>query len=148
MPGVTGLMDDSDSDGLDDSGSVQAPRWLVVFDDLSHRLRHPCIAKLAKERRHYNMRCIYSSQHTNDCRPETIKQMSVVCIWPGQSLDKLKKIYRDCDIGISPMDFVCLYRDATREPHNFLFCDVRKNRFRKNLDEEYVKYSAVHKIKT
>ena len=114
------------------------PEHIFIFDDLGDLMRDKTLNILGKTNRHYKAKLILSSQYFLDWTPEFRKQADYILIFGGHSLDKLETMYKDMDLTI-PFDlFIQLYEDATKEKYNFLYVDVRDDKFRKNFDKEYV----------
>lgn len=90
-----------------------------------------------KMNRHLNAFCCLSSQYLLDILPEQIKQLDYVLIFRGEPEIKLMKLHKDIDLAIEFETFMKLYHDATKEKYNFLYIDVRNEKFRKNFNKEY-----------
>lgn len=114
------------------------PEHIFIFDDLGDMMRDKTLNTLLKTNRHYKAKVILSSQYFLDLTPEARKQIDYMLIYGGTSLDKLEAMYKDSDLTI-PFDlFLQLYEDATKDKYNFLYVDVREDKFRKNFDKEYI----------
>jgi hypothetical protein len=117
----------------------KAPKYIIVIDDMSNATRDPSIARLLKVHRHLKSSVFISSQNCNDIVPAAWRQLDYLLIFGGFStnLPKLEDIHRNMDLPIDFDKFVQIYRDATSEPYNFLWCD-KNGTFRKNFNKEYV----------
>lgn len=115
-----------------------APKYVFIFDDLSAELKSPSINAFIKQARHHKAFCIFSSQYVNDLQPSAIKNMEVLILFKGHSIDKLTDLHKHADLSIELDEFIDAYRYATEEPYNFLYVDVVKESLRKNFDEEII----------
>lgn len=117
----------------------KAPKYIIVIDDMSNATRDPSIARLLKVHRHLKSSVYISSQNCNDIVPAAWRQLDYLLIFGGFSsnLPKLEDIHKNMDLPIDFDKFVQIYRDATSEPFNFLWCD-KNGTFRKNFNKEYV----------
>ena len=106
---------------------------------MSNATRDPSIARLLKVHRHLRSSVFISSQNCNDIQPAAWRQLDYLLIFGGFStnLPKLEDIHKNMDLPIDFDKFVSIYRDATSEPYNFLWCD-KNGTFRKNFNKEYV----------
>jgi DNA-dependent RNA polymerase auxiliary subunit epsilon len=128
------------------------PEVFFVFDDLSKELRNRTLDTLIKTFRHYKAKIIISCHHCKDVDNDSRANIQYLMLYKGFLKDddissltrsskhrsELEDIYESFPIRISYSKFKDLYIDATREPHNFLFINVRDNVFRKNFNIEYV----------
>lgn len=109
--------------------------YVFVFDDLGSDLKHETIANLSKKIRHFG-RCFISTQFITDITPATRKQMDYCIVFRSFNVEKLKTLYEAFDLSCDFDTFVDIYNFATEEPYNFLYIDIRENKFRKNFDKE------------
>jgi len=117
----------------------KAPKYIIVIDDMSNASRDPSIARMLRIHRHLKASVFISSQHCNDLQPASWRQLDYLLIFGGFStnISKLEDIHKNMDLSIDFDKFVSIYRDATSEPYNFLWCD-KNGTFRKNFNKEYV----------
>lgn len=115
-----------------------AQETIIVLDDLSAECRRKSVASLMKKNRHFKCKVIISSQHPNDLQPESLKQLQVAILFGGHSDDKLLKFHRDLDLTVGRDTFIDMYREVTAKPFNFLYIDVARGKFRKNLNTEII----------
>ena len=118
----------------------QAPKYMVIFDDLSHELKNPSLAAFLKKNRHYNTKVVISSQYPYDLRPESRRQIDLWLIFRGQTPKKLEVLYKDMDSTLSFPLFYKMYRLATNKPYSFFYCDS-------NFDDYRVNFNSRFKIK-
>lgn len=125
-------------DSIRPQSKYQEPEWLLILDDMSHALKNPSIASICKKNRHFRMKLVISTQWSNDCKPETLKQMDYVLAFKGLSDTKLEKLITDHDLNIEYETLEKVYHNATAEPYNFLYIDCRQDIYRKNFDKQYI----------
>ena len=113
-----------------------APENIFIFDDLGQLLRDPMVEQLLKTNRHYKSKVILSSQYLNDLKPASRLNLDYLLIWGGQPEEKLKIIHKDIDIATDLNNFLEIYEEATSEKYNFLYIDIRAEKYRKNFNEE------------
>ena len=115
-----------------------APKYIIVIDDMSNSTRDPCIARLLKIHRHLKASVFISSQNRNDITPPAFRQLDYSLIFRGLSsnIPKLEQIHTNLDLPIEFDNFLEIYRDATAQPYNFLWCS-KSGKFRKNFNMEY-----------
>jgi len=114
-----------------------APEIMFILDDMDQSLRNEAVTDLLKYNRHWRSKCILSSQWPLDVNVGGRKQLDVVILFRGHSLDKLKIIHDNLDLPIDFNAFVELYKNATFEPFNFLYIDTNNTEFRKNFNQKY-----------
>ena len=117
----------------------KAPKYIIVIDDMSNETRNPCIARLLKIHRHLKASVFISSQNCNDLTPSAFRQLDYLLIFRGLSnnIEKLTQIHSNMDLPIELDTFIEVYRDATMEPYNFLWCS-KDGSFRKNFNKKYI----------
>lgn len=111
------------------------PENLFIFDDISTELRHPSLARILKVHRHLKASVIISSQYLHDLKPASILQLDYFICFKSFSLEKLEYIHKMLDLSVSFEDFWKLYKFSTADKYHFLYADVRREIFRKNLNE-------------
>lgn len=111
---------------------------IFVFDDQGMALRSKEISDFLKKNRHFKAKIIISSQYLNDLQPQALKQLDYILIFPGQSEDKLKLVYKHLDFSVSYEKFASMYKMATQKKYNFLYCNSQKEEFRKNFNYLFV----------
>jgi hypothetical protein len=113
-----------------------AAQHIFVFDDISQELKNPALLALLKKSRHLKAAVYVSSQYVNDLPPQALKQLSYFLCFRSMTHDKLEHIHRMLDLAIDIEKFVNIYDYATKEPYNFLYCDMKNQTFRKNFSKE------------
>lgn len=132
---------DESSDDEGDSKAkrkYRAPEYIIVLDDLSTELKSTSLVSLLKKNRHFKSKVIISSQYWNDLNPASRKQMDNILIFRSIPDNKLKEIYHDADLSIPYDTFVKIYKNATKEPYNFLYIDCNNGEFRRNFCLKYL----------
>ena len=114
-----------------------APKYILIFDDISQELKNPVLQSMYKKNRHMKMLTISASQYICDLKPESLQQLDYLLLFQKIDDKKLEKIYRDTNTCVPMSTFYKLYKDATREKYHFLYIDVRDNQFRKDFDTLY-----------
>lgn len=113
------------------------PEVIFIFDDLGNTLRDPAIDSLLKVNRHYKSKVIISSQYLNDLSPQARLQLDYVLLFRGLPMEKLLQIYKDTDLAVDFDDFVQMYGKATEARYQFLYVDVRQEKYRVNFNIEF-----------
>ena len=114
-----------------------SPEYIIIMDDLSTELKNPSVNHLLKRNRHFKSKVIISSQYIHDLMPEAIQQLDYILLWPNIPDMKLRKIHENLDLSIDFPLFKTLYENATQEPHNFQYVDIRNEMYRKNFNQQY-----------
>lgn len=110
--------------------------YVLVFDDLGKDMNCKSIAQLSKTLRHYKIRCFYLQQYLVDLSTDTRKQIDYALLFKSFNEEKLLSIYESLDLSIDFDEFVELYQYSTKDPYNFLYIDVKQDKYRKNFDKE------------
>ena len=113
---------------------TRVPKYLFIFDDLAEDMRHKAISKLFKKSRHYEAMCISSTQWLNDYKPASLRQLSYLLLFRGQSSKKLEEIWKKMRPPIDLERFKEIYYLATKRKYSFMYYDVFENQFRRNFD--------------
>lgn len=115
---------------------LKTPKHLFLFDDMSDELKNPKVAVLLKEHRHYNSKCIISSQYPLDIITSSRKQIDLWILFGGMDYDKLEKLYENGSFAITFEEFLKVYYDSTKEKHNFLYI-FNGIHYRHNFNTKY-----------
>jgi KaiC/GvpD/RAD55 family RecA-like ATPase len=110
--------------------------YVLVFDDLGKDMNCKTIAQLSKTLRHYKIRCFYLQQYLSDLSTDTRKQIDYALLFKSFNEEKLLSMYESLDLSIDFDEFVELYHYATKDPYNFLYVDVKQDKYRKNFNTE------------
>lgn len=115
-----------------------APENIFIFDDLGATLQNPALEQLLKTNRHYKSKVIISSQYIHDLRPASILNLDFCLIFKGMPVEKLEKMHKLLDLSTEFDKFNEMYDLATEKPFNFLYIDIRGEKFRINFDVEII----------
>lgn len=110
---------------------------IICLDDFGDILRSNTIgiANMLKINRHtLKGKTFILSHYITDIQPASIRQLDYLILFSGQNEDNLMKIYNNLGLQISFDLFVEAYKYATTEKYNFLYVDVKNNKFRKNFN--------------
>lgn len=116
------------------------PKHLFIFDDLGSALRSPDIDMCLKVGRHWKSMIIISSQYINDLNISARLNLDYLLLFKNLPAQKLSEIYKDIDLSTPPEKFLEYYNAATSENYNFLYVDIRRERFRINFKYEIVNH--------
>jgi hypothetical protein len=130
------IFDDSSSRPKRVKKKKIVPEILLIFDDLGSQLRHQSISTLVKINRHPKIMNIFSFHAGTDVLPATQQQADYVIMFGGYPQEKLEKLYDQLVISKNYNEFEKLYKYATQDKYNFLYIDVRNNKYRKNFNVE------------
>ena len=111
-------------------------KYIWVLDDLSTELRSKSLPGFLKKSRHFGC-CLISSQYYLDLDPQSRAQLDYMLVYKGAREDKLEAMWKDADLTVDYPEYKKLYEDATEEPYNFLYVDIRKSELRKNFNTAY-----------
>jgi hypothetical protein len=112
--------------------------YIVIFDDISDELRSPKVKAFLKQNRHLKCTCIVSSQSVKDLHPDAIGQCDYLILMngiPDKGIDHVADKAKIYDV-----DMQKYYNISTKDPYNFLFCDIDKEEFRKNFNKKFMKH--------
>lgn len=115
-----------------------APEYMLFFDDLSDELKKPSIVTLLTKNRHYKCKTIISSHYPNDSLPKALKMCDYMLVFGGFVPKKMEKLRLDTGLPVPESDFLSIYKNATKEPYNFLYIDTLTPSLRKNFNHQYV----------
>lgn len=110
---------------------------LIIFDDCFALKNQDAILDWFIRSRHLNWSAIYLSQSFISKNPD-FKRIRLQCnyfiLLKMSSLKDLKIIINDFPIdNINEQQFIKYYKEATKEPLNFLLIDIDKDQLRHNL---------------
>jgi len=114
----------------------KAPKFIFVFDDLSHELKDPVLTAFLKKNRHFQAMTILSTQHIHDAPPGLLKQVDNWIVFKGLQDVKLKKIITDGDLRLDFEEFKLLYQYATEKPYSFFYIDTNFDEYRRNFTDK------------
>lgn len=117
---------------------IKEPVYIVIFDDLSAELKDRSISYFIKRNRHFKCLSIYSSQYYFDLAKDARNQIDYLLLFPSLPEEKIEDVIKETDIITPAKDVYKMYKLATLKKFNFLFVDIRNDKFRKNFDEEFI----------
>ena len=117
--------------------SKLVPEYTLIFDDLSGELHNKYLGYLMKRNRHFLMRIIISTQYYYDIAKDVRSQLDVILLFPNIPLEKLETIHKEIDVSTPFNIFYALYKNATSEKYNFLYVDIRNEKYRRNFNFQY-----------
>jgi len=112
------------------------PEFILVFDDLSNQLQNKSVEQLLKRNRHLRIMTIISSQYYNDLTKQSRTQLDFILMFKNLPDEKLDMIHKESDLSIDLNVFKEIYKEATKGSYNFMWCDLRSEKFRKNFNLE------------
>jgi hypothetical protein len=114
-----------------------APRYVLVFDDLSDELKYPSVQVLMRKNRHIQSMCIYSSQDARDVVPSGHRNMDAFCVFGRLDDSILEKIKKDAGLNVSMDTLMTMYRKATEKKYSFLTIDVPLQQYKICFDRKF-----------
>ncbi len=132
-------------DILDENGYMKtdANRLLVIFDDpvgmnvYSNR-RNDYFTGTNTRHRHYSLSMFEVTQGYKEM-PKTVRtNFTSLLVYKIGNMKELEVIYEEFQMDLTWEEWLELYREATKEPHDFLFLDMygpENMKMRKNLDK-------------
>jgi hypothetical protein len=110
--------------------------YFIVMDDLGNDMRKNSVYKFLRQNRHFFMKTCLVSHFATDLTNQARKQLDYVILFKSFNEEKLKTFYDGLDLSIDFDSFKELYEIATKDRYNFLYIDVKNEKFRKNFNEE------------
>lgn len=113
--------------------------YLFVFDDLSSELRkNSAIIEMIKLIRHLKIiNIIICSQSPLDFSPDMLNQCCNMVIFKDLPEDRLKHLHKWLTLKNNFEEFQNIYKEATKEKHNFLMIDKPNQTYYKNFNEMF-----------
>jgi hypothetical protein len=113
------------------------PRFIIIFDDMSHRLSDPNITRIIKIHRHIQSNIIISSQYVHDIPVGAWKNCDIAFLFRGLGQDKLELLDERLDLSV-PFELLSkMYKQATEKPYSFLFINARADEYRVNFTDMF-----------
>ena len=126
------------------------PQILLFLDDLSNTTvfstsrKNPFINMVLRHRHIFGigLSIIMAVQNFNTGIPKILRQnIRQFCIWGTHDSTQLESIYEQVAQGCDKETFLKVFKEATKEKHNFLTIDLAAKDysiFRKNFDKEII----------
>ena len=116
---------------------------VIVFDDIKiDKKNMNRIMEYFSLARHKNCQCIYLTQSYYDVRKYIRRNTKCFCLYPSLDDRDVMNIATDHAQGVSKEEFKRIYKEATREPYNFMCLDKTAEhipeKYRRNFDGLYV----------
>lgn len=117
----------------------QWPLVIYIFDDFRLQMKEvSLINDMATRSRHYRIALFYSSQKYKDVTNAVRINLTNLVLFKNMREEDLDTIHKEIITPAIKFDtFMSIYLDATKDKFCFLFIDVEKQIFRKNLNMEY-----------
>lgn len=116
----------------------QVCEYLFILDDMTKKSRDPRLADVTKIHRHFDAKCIFSSQYAKDLSPDMLLQADYFILLGGHSDENLKHLFDHANLNVSFEEFLGRYKSATSEKYNFLLVDSTSSKFYKNFEDEAI----------
>ena len=115
------------------------PYMAVILDDLggtpAFRNGNNFLNSIVCKSRHYKTNFFVCVQHPYQCPRALRSQCSHVMLFATKDKKLLEELSKENCSHLTPEEFVELFKHATKELHDFMLCDFKKNEVRKNFDE-------------
>jgi len=116
---------------------IHHPLFIIIFDDMSHRLSDPNITRLIKVHRHLSSNIIISSQYVHDIPVAAWKNCDIAFLFKSLGMDKLELLDERLDLSAPLELLIKMYNQATEKPFSFLFVNARADEFRINFTDKF-----------
>ena len=137
---LTSLIDPMTGELVKPEMTYEVMPWAaLILDDLggtaTFRNGNTSLNSHVCKARHYNMSIICAVQHIYQIPRSMRQQLSNLIVFTNRDQKVMKEIAAECCSDLSPDEFLHLFEQATKDGgHDFLYCDFRKNEFRKNFN--------------
>ena len=115
------------------------PYMAVILDDLggtpAFRNGNNFLNSIVCKSRHYKTNFFVCVQHPYQCPRALRSQCSHVMLFATKDKKLLEELSKENCSHLTPEEFVEMFKHATKELHDFMLCDFKKNEVRKNFDE-------------
>ena len=132
------MVDSSDFSDNKEVKKKKEPVYIVIFNDLSTKLKDRAVSYFMKWNRHFKSICILSSQYLFDLAKNGRNQIDYILIFPALPLEKVESIQKELNLNIPKKIFYEMYEKATPKKYNFLFVDVRNGEYRKKFNTQII----------
>lgn len=117
------------------SGGKITPEVIFIFDDLSKELRDPEVGKLLRTNRHFKSTCFYIGHSPMDLNKGGRTQTDVLITFKGFQPTYVEHMRLFCNSPCDEKKFWKIYKDATKEPYNFLWVNANTHEMRQNFNQ-------------
>jgi hypothetical protein len=121
---------------LKNADDDQELNFHIIGDDLNKLLRDPSWASLFKKNRHLHCRVIISTQRLVDLNLDARSNLDYALLFPRLPTEDVLGLKSEIGSQLKNADFIDMYKKVTKTPHQFLYCDVKGNTFRRNFTDQ------------
>jgi len=115
------------------------PFMAVILDDLggtpAFKNGNNFLNSIVCKSRHYLTNFFVCVQHPYQCPRALRSQCSHVMLFATKDKKLLEELAKENCSHLTPEEFVQLFQHATKQPHDFMLCDFKKDEVRKNFGE-------------
>lgn len=122
------------------------PIYFFILDDLigdgkAFKAGNNAMSNLCIKHRHYGINLLYASQYSKGIPPMIRSNIDIYCLFKFANVNSVvEKIYPEVSGLLKEEDFIEMYEEATKDPHNCLVVDNhplqdKQKRFKINYDK-------------
>ena len=115
------------------------PFTAIILDDLggtpAFKNGNNFLNSIVCKSRHYLTNFFVCVQHPYQCPRALRSQCSHVMLFATKDKKLLEELAKENCSHLTPEEFVELFQHATKQPHDFMLCDFKKDEVRKNFGE-------------
>ena len=115
------------------------PYTAIILDDLggtpAFKNGNNFLNSIVCKSRHYLTNFFVCVQHPYQCPRALRSQCSHVMLFATKDKKLLEELAKENCSHLTPEEFVQLFQHATKQPHDFMLCDFKKDEVRKNFGE-------------
>jgi hypothetical protein len=115
------------------------PYMAVILDDLggtpAFRNGNNFLNSTCCKSRHYKSNFFVCVQHPYQMPRALRSQCSHCMLFATKDRKLLEELAKENCSHLTPEEFSAMFQHATKEPHDFMMCDFKKNEVRRNFDE-------------
>ena len=115
------------------------PYTAIILDDLggtaAFRNGNNTLNSIVCKSRHFLTNFFVCVQHPYQCPRALRSQCSHVMLFATKDKKLLEELAKENCSHLTPEEFVELFKHATKEPHDFMLCDFKKDEVRRNFSE-------------
>ena len=117
----------------------KVPFMAVILDDLggtpAFRNGNNFLNSIVCKSRHYKTNFFVCVQHPYQMPRALRSQCSHCMLFSTKDKKLLEELAKENCSHLTPDQFTAMFQHATKEPHDFMMCDFKKNEVRRNFDE-------------
>lgn len=115
------------------------PYMAVILDDLggtpAFRNGNNFLNSTCCKSRHYKSNFFVCVQHPYQMPRALRSQCSHCMLFATKDKKLLEELAKENCSHLTPEEFSAMFQHATKEPHDFMMCDFKRNEVRRNFDE-------------